>query len=432
MILSIIISVVACGLLISSVLFFPNIKIRKTTIPIYWLAPFVCAIILILSKNIDFNAVINGLTNSSSINPLKILALFISMTVLSVFLDEVGFFSFLASAVLKKANKSQKRLFISFYCITSILTIFTSNDIIILTFTPFICYFSKNAKINPIPYLISEFVSANTWSMMLIIGNPTNVYLASFNNIAFFEYVKFMALPTLFGGICSLALLFILFRKTLSKPLELRSQDIKLKNKALTIVGLTLLICCTILLAISNYIGLEMWYVCVGFALLLFIVVLIYDLIKKQKPSELLSTIKRAPWILVPFVLSMFVIVLALKENGVLESIANFLGKDNTIFKYGYSSFLSANLINNIPMSVLFSSIIESGIAPKLPAVYSAIIGSNIGAFLSPIGALAGIMWSNILSKHNIKFSFANFIKYGIIIGVPTITCSLLGLLIVV
>lgn len=57
----------------------------------------------------------------------------------------------------------------------AILTIFTSNDIVILTFTPFICYFSKNAKINPIPYLVAEF-AATTYSMMLIIGNPTNIY----------------------------------------------------------------------------------------------------------------------------------------------------------------------------------------------------------------------------------------------------------------
>ena len=70
----------------------------------------------------------------------------------------------------------------------AILTIFTSNDIVILTFTPFICYFSKNAKINPIPYLVAEFAAANTYSMMLIIGNPTNIYLATSASIDFISY----------------------------------------------------------------------------------------------------------------------------------------------------------------------------------------------------------------------------------------------------
>ncbi|MFA5341368.1 MAG: ArsB/NhaD family transporter, partial [Clostridia bacterium] len=57
--------------------------------------------------------------------------------------------------------------------------------------------------------------------------------------------------------------------------------------------------------------------------------------------------------------------------------------------------------------------------------VYGSIIGSNIGAFLTPVGALAGIMWTSILKKHEIKYTFLDFVKYGIIISVPTILASL-------
>ena len=101
------------------------------------------------------------------------------MTVLSVFLDEVGFFGYIAAFALKKAGRSRKRLFFYLYITVSVLTVFTSNDIIILTFTPFICYFAKSAKIDPVPYLFAEFIAANTWSMALIIGNPTNIYISS-------------------------------------------------------------------------------------------------------------------------------------------------------------------------------------------------------------------------------------------------------------
>jgi len=52
----------------------------------------------------------------------------------------------------------------------SAVAIFTSNDIVVLTFTPFVCYHAKNAKINPVPYLVSVFAAANTCSMLLIIG----------------------------------------------------------------------------------------------------------------------------------------------------------------------------------------------------------------------------------------------------------------------
>jgi arsenical pump membrane protein len=61
-------------------------------------------------------------------------------------------------------------------------------------------------------------------------------------------------------------------------------------------------------------------------------------------------------------------------------------------------------------------------------ATYSTIIGSNIGAYLTPIGALAGIMWMQTLAKHNIKFNFLDFIKYGIVVSIPTLLMALLGL----
>ncbi|MGF3585413.1 MAG: SLC13 family permease, partial [Thermoplasmatota archaeon] len=89
------------------------------------------------------------------------------------------------------------------------LTIFTSNDIIILTFTPFIYYFTKNAGIDPKLYLIAEFFAANTWSMMLYIGNPTNILLAAAFDLRFDEYFKWMFLPAIVAGLVNMILLYL-------------------------------------------------------------------------------------------------------------------------------------------------------------------------------------------------------------------------------
>lgn len=75
-------------------------------------------------------------------------------------------------------------------------------------------------------------------------------------------------------------------------------------------------------------------------------------------------------------------------------------------------------------MSVLFSSIIETAGA-GLPAVFATIIGSNLGAFLTPIGALAGIMWSSILNKHGEKFNYLDFVKMGVTCSIPTLFAAL-------
>ena len=425
-----IIAGLVCVALVLTVLTNPSINIGKYHIRIfYWTAPVLGSIALLLFRLLPLPVQWEGLTSSGSINPLKILTLFISMTTLSIYLDEVGFFSYIAGISLKFAKTSQLRLFCVLFLLVSVLTVFTSNDIIILTFTPFICYFSKKAEIDPMPYLFGEFVAANTWSMMLIIGNPTNIYLATANGIGFGTYTAHMLLPTLFAGITAFLLLLMIFRKPLSQPISIKEEKPAIRDKGLVIIGLLHLVFCTILLILSSYIGLEMWYITLGFAVSLFLCVTIYKKKKGVKERVLLHTIMRAPWELIPFVLSMFLLVLTLDRYQVTTIISDFFGTDHLVWKYGIASFLAANVMNNIPMSVAFSSIVSHlSEADRLPAAYASIIGSNIGAYFTPLGALAGIMWSGILNKMGIPFSFRKYISYGIRISIPVLIAALVGL----
>lgn len=429
---TVIIAILTCVCLILSVLFFPKIKLFHKSIDTYWVVCLLGGICVVLFGGISLKEVLAGLTNSSSINPLKILVLFVSMTFLSVFLDEMGFFKYLATVATKKAKSDQHSLFLILYFLVAVLTVFTSNDIVILTFTPFICYFAKSTKINPIPYLVAEFAAANTWSMMLIIGNPTNIYLATSAGIDFISYFKIMALPTLFAGIVEIGIILLLFRKALAAPLQIEVETVKLTDKPLTWIGIAHLLACLVLLVIASYIQLAMWLICLLCAASLILFILAFSLIRKQRPSTLANTAKRLPWELIPFVLSMFILVLALEKQNVTQVLCGWLGESHVVWKYGFSSFLACNLMNNIPMSVLFSAI------PYMPtsflqnqAIYSTIIGSNVGAFLTPIGALAGIMFTDLIGKQNVKYTFLDFMKYGVIIAISTISAALLGLTIV-
>ncbi|MDE5549118.1 MAG: hypothetical protein K2J13_02575 [Clostridia bacterium] len=429
MLAAILICCITCLAMIASIIFFPRLKIGKIRLDTYWIITLIGAVLLLICKQVNFASVTDALVSDTAVNPLKILILFISMTVLSVFLDELGFFRYLANAVLKKARAGQKKLFLYLYLTVSVLTVFTSNDVIILSFTPFICYFAKNAKINPVPYLAAEFVAANTWSMALIIGNPTNIYLATAYGIDFASYLKVSIIPTLFAGITAFVALYLLFRKKLAQPMQVEEEQVEIHDKVSLWIGIVHLAVCTILLAISSYINLQMWLVSLFAAISLLVISTIVFLVRKRKPSALFGTLRRAPYQLIPFVLSMFVMIVALSENGVTAKISNLLGADLPILKYGVTSFFASNLINNIPMSILFSSIIESaGDAVGISAVFATIIGSNLGALFSPIGALAGIMWSSILNSHGVKFSYLDFLKIGITVAIPTIIVALLGL----
>lgn len=431
MILSIIISCLTCLFLILAVLFKPTIKIKYIEIQSFWIIALIGALLMIIFNLTPINLLFSKLKENSVVNPIKILILFLSMSFISISLDCLGFFKFLASKTLSIFKSSQYKLFISLYILIAILTIFTSNDIVILTFTPFICYFTKKANINPIPYLVMEFIVANTYSMALLIGNPTNIYLSQAKLITFFEYFKVMIIPTIFAGIASFFILFILFKKSLDKKIDIIDINVeKISNKYLTIFSLIVLIIITILLSISNYLNIEMWYICLSGFIIILLAFLIYG-IKNKNMSLLKESLKRIPYNLIVFVLSMFTIVLGLTNNGVTEALSNTfrsLASNNfiTVLLYGASSTIVDNLINNIPMSILFSSFIPNS---KL-AIFSTIIGSNIGAFLTPIGALAGIMWMSILKKNDINYSFKTFTKYGIIIVPIILISALLGLLI--
>ena len=431
MIATIIISILTCVSLILSILFFPKIKIVNKEISTYWLICVIGAILMLSFNLVSFNNVIDEFFSSSSINPLKILILFFSMTFLSIFLDEVGFFRFLASFLILKCKTNQKSLFLLMYVMVAILTIFTSNDIVILTFTPFICYFAKNANINPIPFLVAEFAAANTYSMMLIIGNPTNIYLATSVDINFIEYLKVMFLPTLLAGLVQIFLIYIIFRKQLSKPMQIEETHVRVKSKLDLVFGMGHLLICVILLVVSSYLNVSMWIVCILCAISLFMSITSSHIIRHKSFKSLKRTVLRLPYELIPFVLSMFTIVLALQKQGITEYIYSFLGENNVVFKYGLSSYVMSNVINNIPMSVLYSKVINFTDALTLKqAIYSTIIGSNIGAFLTPIGALAGIMFTDLVRRQDVKYSFLNFIKYGIIISIPTLLVALISLFI--
>ena len=204
-----------------------------------------------------------------------------------------------------------------------------------------------------------------------------------------------------------------------------------LRDKKLCIVSGSILLLATITLAISNYINLEMYIVAVIYAGILLLFLIIYS-IYKQNVNVILNPIKRIPYNLIPFVLSMFAIIIALESFnlfGMLGNAIESIGNEKvTAIIYLLVSILSCNIVNNIPMTLAFSSVL--GANASLTSIYAVIMGSNIGALLTPIGALAGIMWLRILKETHIKYSFFDFIKNGFFVTLTIIGVAIISILI--
>lgn len=464
----------------------PTIKIhsknRQLTIETFFLGPIFGVVLLFILKNMTINQMFNGIKGQGNLDPLGILVLFLSMVFMSIYLDTTGFFEFSALYAQKRSGNKGRKVFFTFYATISLLTIFTSNDVIIPTFTPFICYFAKRTNMDPKPLLISEFFAANTWSMTLYIGNPTNIILASAFSLKFDQYSLFMIVPSIVAGISNALLLYLVFRKKINQPL-ISVPEIDpfkaIKDKTGAIIGLSVLSATITMLIIAPYLGIQMWIVSFIFLILLIIIVVVKDLImiiikklhtnrsknvrvvsmplisssastnvapitlsnypsKEQqlfRKNSLIAAFKKMPWGVVPFVLLLFIIVEALRIHNVTADIAKILsylsGSSLYLSEYVFgiaSTFLSI-VLNNIPMSVAFVPIINaSSIVVKEPIIYATIIGSNLGALITPIGALAGIMWLSILKVQKIKISFQEFMKYGLIVTPITLILSLASL----
>jgi arsenical pump membrane protein len=225
----------------------------------------------------------------------------------------------------------------------------------------------------------------------------------------------------------------LIFRKQLSQqiPTERKAMDTPPVDKVRMIVAIVHLSICIVMLTIADFIGVEMWLICLALCVSLILFNLVYGIIKDKNAVRVLLSVKKAPYELIPFVLSMFVLVCGLEVCGATDTLSKLLitntKADCVIF--GYSSAVTANLLNNIPMSVLFSSVIKSDYSH---ALFGAIIGSNLGAFITPVGALAGIMWSRILSDYDVKLPFYKFVLYGLAVAIPTLGASCLSLFLTV
>jgi len=302
-----------------------------------------------------------------------IVFLILSFAFLSISLDRSGFFEFCSLRIVRFANGNGLKLLIFLYLLCSILTFFTSNDIVIISMTPIILYVGKHARIrNLIPLLLSQFIAANTLSMGLYIGSPTNIVLGDATEMTFRKFLGWMFFPSVVSCAVTLIMILLVFHFIPLRGNRMQAQFV-VPERAMTVrssfsmwVKVSIFAVCLLFLTISSEIHVDLWVICLAAA----IIMLIYDICLLREHADsfpvFIKTIsRRMPWPIAPFVLCFFSMVEALSRTGFTDRAAIALAQfgKGSILKlslvFGYVSAFAVNFMNDIPSTVFWANMVK-------------------------------------------------------------------------
>jgi len=357
---------------------------------------------------------------------------FIGIIILSMVLDEIGFFEWAALKMAKLSNGSGQKMFFYSIILGAIVSALFANDGAALILTPILLAKMNILRLNTktiLAFLLAGGFISDSASLPFVFSNLTNIVTANYFDIGFTEFISHMILPYFVSVAMSMIVLWILLRKDIPTTVDidlLKKPEDVIKNKSLFNFSWFFLA----LLLAGYFIG-DSYDIPVSvFALgggVIFL--MISSFMKAVEPKHI---IKEAPWQVVWFSLGLYIVVYGLKNAGLTNYIAEILvylsTQSETMAVVG-TGFLAAALsavMNNMP-TIMVMDIALEGIKNDA-MIYANIIGCNLGPKMTPFGSLATLLWLHSLEKKGVNINFWSYSKFGLIVTPPVLLVVLLSL----
>ncbi|KAG6840306.1 hypothetical protein C0991_007631 [Blastosporella zonata] len=234
-------------------------------------APIIAIAILWASQCLGGTQIRNGIVGTDDIKPYNILILFITLAYMAITLDITGVLQAAAFWVSNKGGSNTRKLFFYFYVMLTLLSVLLGNDPVILSGTAFLVYYTAATNLEPLAWLMAEFAAANTSSMVLFVGNPTNVVICEgflVNNAAFTAYT---ILPFLACSVSCYIALFVQFRAEKHLPrkvphtAKLNAREV-LRDPIGAWVGSFILGTCLVVIIVVSFFKVDVWKISLPFA----------------------------------------------------------------------------------------------------------------------------------------------------------------------
>ncbi|SFC35814.1 arsenite efflux membrane protein ArsB [Polaromonas sp. OV174] len=364
-------------------------------------------------------------------------ATFIAVIIISLLLDEAGFFEWAALHVARWGRGNGKALFALIVLLGAAVAALFANDGAALILTPIVMAMLLALGFSPaatLAFVMAAGFIADAASLPLVVSNLVNIVSADFFKLGFKDYAVVMIPVTVVAIISALAMLLIYFRKSI--PARYDASQLKPATHAIRDAATFRMGWVVLTLLLAGFFGLEPLGVPVSAtaaagALLLLAVAARGHIISTRK------VLREAPWQIVIFSLGMYLVVYGLRNQGLTGYIARLLeyfaqgGIWGAAFGTGFLTALMSSVMNNMPTVLVGALSIEASNATgavKEAMIYANVIGSDLGPKITPIGSLATLLWLHVLARKGMNITWGYYFKVGVVLTVPVLFVTLAAL----
>jgi arsenical pump membrane protein len=362
---------------------------------------------------------------------------FIAVIIISLLLDEAGFFKWAALHVARWGGGSTRKLFAFIVLLGAAVSALFANDGAALILTPIVIAMLLALRFSPaatLAFVMAAGFIADTASLPLVVSNLVNIVSADYFDIGFNEYASIMVPVNTVSVAATLAMLLWFFRKDLPKTYDLNqldNPDEAIHDRATFLAGWWVLALLLIGFFVIEPLGVPISAIAAVCAFILYVIAARGHAINTSK------VLKEAPWQVVIFSLGMYLVVYGLKNAGLTDQIAQILnvfagyGVWGASLGTGLLTALLSSIMNNMPTVLVGALSIHAaevdGVIQQA-MVYANIIGCDLGPKITPIGSLATLLWLHVLARKNITISWGYYFKTGIVLTVPILVATLSAL----
>lgn len=368
---------------------------------------------------------------------------FVALIIISLVLDEAGFFAWAALHVARWGGGNGRRLFPLIVILGAAIAAVFANDGAALLLTPIVLAILLRLDFPPaaaLAFVIACGFVADTTSLPLVVSNLVNIVTANFFDISFGRYAAVMVPVNLVSLAATLLVLWVWFRRDI--PASYRVADLDeprqaIRDQAVFRAAFPLLGLLLVAYFVTGPMGVPIAFVTSAAALVLLAVAGRWFSGGRGAVVDLAGVLRGAPWQIVLFSVGMYLVVYGLGNAGltaIAAGVLQWLADQGTFVATigtGFVVAALASVMNNMPATLVGAlAIDQANVAPltRELMIYANVVGNDLGPKFTPIGSLATLLWLHVLAGKGQKITWGQYMKVGLVLTPPVLLATLAAL----